>query len=244
MATRRKPVPGKNNSVMRLTGKQELFLDALVADPNFNGKHAAMKAGVDEKQAARMASEWLNGDKYPQVQLELEKRMEARRNTTEVKAERIIQELARIAFFNPKRLLRPDGKGMLDLIDMPDDICAVISNISVTYGEDMDDEGNYNNLKHTKFSLHDKMTALNQLANMLGLNSGGAATVINNTTINALVVKWDQLYRSQGPPQPDEIEARIEREMRALPPASPPGNQQPAGSPSGNPPSKNGDDHE
>lgn len=216
-ATRRKSAPPKGTpgrSPQRLTAQHELFVDALV-DRNLNTKDAAIAAGVPPKSAASMGCQWLNSDKYPQIAYALEKKKELRRNTSDVDAKRILQELARIGLFNPKSILRPDGKGMLDLKDMPDDIAAVISNITVTFGEEQDDSGDFHRLKHIRFSFHDKLAALSQMCNMMGLNQGGAATVINNTnTVNQLIINFDDLYKKQAklgqlPEHNDPIEAEI-----------------------------------
>lgn len=199
MPAKLSPKPaGKTTKTQRegvLTAQQELFIDALFAR-NFHFKDAAIQAGVAEKNASRQAQYWLD---YPQVQAEIARRREKVRNTKEVDANRIVQELARIGLFNPKSLLRPDGKGMLDLKDMPDDIAAVISNITVTFGEEQDDSGDFHRLKHISYRFHDKLTALSQLSNILGLSQGGATTIINQTnTLNQVVVDFNALYKKQA----------------------------------------------
>lgn len=217
MPTRTAPRARKNTPgpvAQRMTAQQELFVEALCTN-DFHGKHAAMRAGVAEKNAAKQASLWLDSIRFPHIQAAIQKRREALRNTSDITAQRILQELGRIGLFNPKSILRPDGKGMLDLKDMPDDIAAVISNITVTFGEEQDDSGDFHRLKHIRFSFHDKLAALSQMCNMMGLNQGGAATVINNTnTVNQLIINFDDLYKKQAklgqlPEHNDPIEAEI-----------------------------------
>jgi hypothetical protein len=81
---------------------------------------------------------------------------------------------------------------------MPDDVAAVISKITVSYSETIDGNGQFHKLKNIKLEFCDKLVALNQLANMMGLNNGGATTVINNNVLNQMVVKWDELYKKQA----------------------------------------------
>lgn len=207
-----KGTPGPTGQ--RLTAQQVLFVDAL-CNNHFHGKSAAIAAGVAEKNAARQAAYWLDSIKFPQVQAAINKKMEERRNTAEVDGKRIIQELARIAFFDPKRLLGPDGKKPLALHEMPDDVAAALGNISVTYGEEQDGDGNYHVLKHIRYTPHDKLSALKQLASMLGLDNGEGMKVINNNTLNQIIINWNDLYkRSAGElsahnPDPHGIEAAI-----------------------------------
>jgi hypothetical protein len=211
-AARTKPRPTKGTLgrlEKQLTGQHELFIEALVVGRS-SIKDAAIAAGVSSKNASSMGCQWLNSDKYPQIAHAIEKRREYLRNTSDVDAKRIMQELARIGLFDPRRILRPDGKGVIDLKDMPDDVAAVISNINVSYGEAVDGDGNYTVLKNIRFSFHDKLTALNQLSGMLGLNNGGATTVINNNTTNNLILDWNKLYnKAKQLPASDPIEARI-----------------------------------
>lgn len=218
-----RPKKGTTGNIAgRMTAQQELFVDELCKN-NFNQKAAAIAAGVKESNAGRQANLWLDSNKFPHISLAVQRKLEERRNTSEVDAKRIIQELARIGFFNPKRLLRPDGKGMIELKDMPDDIAAVIQNINVAYGEEVDGDGNFTRVKYMRFTFHDKLSALGKLAGMLGLDNGGATTIINNTQ-NNYVINFDDMYRQQGIIQArdenDVIEARIRaEEALALPPA-------------------------
>lgn len=215
----KKDTPGPTGQ--RLTAQQELFVDAITSN-NFNQKDAAIRAGCPPTSAASTACKWLDCEKYPQITAAIQRKMEFRRNTAEVDAKRIMQEYARIGFFDPRRILRPDGKGVLDLKDMPDDIAAVISNIHVTYSQEADENGDFHTLKHIRFQFHDKISALNSLAGMLGLNNGGATTIINNNTTNQLILKWDDLYkRAAALPANDPIEAEIAAiEAKALPEAA------------------------
>lgn len=69
------------------------FLDQYLVD--FNGSAAARRIGVDAKQAAKKASEWL---RIPWVQAEFTRRCEERTERLDVTVDRVVQELCAIAF--------------------------------------------------------------------------------------------------------------------------------------------------
>lgn len=211
-----------------LTDKQILFAETYVNN-NCNGRSAAMAAGVPENSASSKACQWLDGEKYPAVQQYIESLFEKRRNVQEVKGERIIQELARIAFFSQKRLIDRNGVP-IPLKDLPEDVAAAISEIHVSYREDIDGDGNFHTVKSVRVKTHDKLTALNQLTKMLGLDQGNALTILNQTNINNILVNWNDLYRPVEQEakaikareiEEDDIEARIKAEARSIPASSP-----------------------
>lgn len=222
----------KRDPVLKFSDQHRLFVEAYV-NSNGSAKDAAIKAGVPPSSAASMGAQWLNADQYPLIAKAINARFEERRNTTEVDAKRVLQEAARIGFFNPKELLRPDGKGMMNLAEMPDHVAAVIANISVTFGEDVDTdtEGNvtFSRVKHVHMNFHNKLNALNLIANLLGLTrddsplrDGGP-----DSTTPGIQLKWEELYRQQlgAAKVQDPIQARIEAEFAkaraALPAHSP-----------------------
>lgn len=176
-----------------LTLEMETFVNELFVN-NFNIKQAAIKAGTHEKIAASKGARWIS---KPQVQAAIEKRREYLRNTQEVDAARIVQELARIAFFDLRRLLDHDGKPIPPK-QLPDDIAAALSSIGVSYTEGVGEQGEYCVLRNVKYVPHDKLQALKQLANMLGFTDGNSTTYINNTVRNNIIVNWNDLYTKQA----------------------------------------------
>ena len=77
----------------KLTDKQKKFIDEYLVD--LNATQAAIRAGYKEKAAYRTGAENL---RKPQIQEEIQKRMEERQKRTEITQDMVLQELAAIAF--------------------------------------------------------------------------------------------------------------------------------------------------
>ena len=78
---------------MKLTPKQMRFVDEWLID--FNGKQAAIRAGYSAKTAEATAARLLRNVK---VQAEISRRHKDLQRRTEVTQERVVTELARVAF--------------------------------------------------------------------------------------------------------------------------------------------------
>ena len=78
---------------MKLTPKQMRFVDEWLID--FNGKQAAIRAGYSAKTAEATAARLLRNVK---VQAEISRRQKDLQRRTEVTQERVVMELARVAF--------------------------------------------------------------------------------------------------------------------------------------------------
>ena len=78
---------------MKLTPKQMRFVDEWLID--FNGKQAAIRAGYSAKTAEATAARLLRNVK---VQAEISRRQKDLQRRTEVTQERVVKELARVAF--------------------------------------------------------------------------------------------------------------------------------------------------
>lgn len=77
----------------KLTDKQKKFIDEYLVD--LNATQAAMRAGYKEKAAYRTGAENL---RKPQIQEEIQKRLQERQQRTEVTQDMVVKELAAIAF--------------------------------------------------------------------------------------------------------------------------------------------------
>lgn len=78
---------------MKLTPKQMRFVDEWLID--FNGKQAAIRAGYSAKTAEATAARLLRNVK---VQAEISRRQKDLQRRTEISQERVLRELARVAF--------------------------------------------------------------------------------------------------------------------------------------------------
>lgn len=83
----------KGGDDVKLTPKQMRFVDEWLID--FNGKQAAIRAGYSAKTAEATAARLLRNVK---VQAEIARRQKDLQRRTEVSQERVVKELARVAF--------------------------------------------------------------------------------------------------------------------------------------------------
>lgn len=109
-----------------LNDKQLLFCKEYLTD--FNGSRAAKAAGYSEKSAPTTANDILN---YPYVQAYLSYLISSRAKRLEVTADKVVQEIAKIAFHNVEDLLDYfDGNVLfndLDQMKFPE----IIKNITI-----------------------------------------------------------------------------------------------------------------
>lgn len=116
MASQRKDDDG-------LTPKQRRFCLELLADPEMVGAAAARRAGYSAHTAAVQASKML---KQPNVAGFLEKRRQKTAEKLGLTAERIDQEIARLALLDLRGAYDAEGK-LLPVAEMPPDVRAAIA---------------------------------------------------------------------------------------------------------------------
>ena len=92
-----------NGGEMALRPKQQRFVDEYLTD--LNATQAAVRAGYSRKTANRIASENLT---KPDIRGAISQAQRLRSERTEVTQDRVIQEIAKIAFFDVSRMF--DGK--------------------------------------------------------------------------------------------------------------------------------------
>ena len=89
-------------------------------------------------------------------------------NKLEVTAERIIQERARLAFFDPRKLLDDDGRP-IPLSQLDDDTAAAIAGVKIVTQGNQD----VGLAEITEFKLADKNASLTALEKINGMYSSG-----------------------------------------------------------------------
>lgn len=149
------------------TAKQAAFAAEYLKD--FNATQAAIRAGYAPKSARVEGSRLLT---HPAVAaLVAPKREEAVIERAEainrmvLSAERTRLEIARIAYFDPRRMFDKDGRP-LGITELDDDTAAVVAGLEVV--EERDPEGNV--IGHVKkWKLADKNAALEKAAKIGGL---------------------------------------------------------------------------
>ena len=147
------------SSKRKLQTKQELFLVEYLVD--FNGTQAAIRAGYSAKSAATTANLML---RKPHIAAALDAEVERRAENSEVTQARVVEELAKIAFIDPRRLYDNAGN-LLPVCKLDADVAAALSSIEAQ--ESRSCGGVLTEVK--KMRLIDKMSALNTLARHLGM---------------------------------------------------------------------------
>ena len=148
---------------MTLNPKQKRFVEEYLID--LNGRQAAIRAGYSPKTADVQASRLLRNAK---VQKAIEAAMYARSKRTEVSADRVVEELARIAFANMRDYWPRPGE-TIDLHRLDQDRTAAVEEFTVV--EAVDTAGVLR--RRTRLKLHDKIAALTSLARHLGMFTDG-----------------------------------------------------------------------
>lgn len=145
----------------KLTPKQRRFIDEYLID--LNATQAAIRAGYSEKTAYSIG---LQNLKKLEIQAEIQKRRNRLQNKLEITQERVLQELAAIAFANGADYAKVVNTGLLPTVEMiptdelpPEKLPAIAGVKSNQYGVEV--------------KLHDKVKALELLGKYLGTFDGG-----------------------------------------------------------------------
>lgn len=139
-----------------LTPKRLRFVAEYLA--SFDATRAARAAGYSENSVMSLGCQLL---KDPKVAAEIAKRTKRVAEKFEVSSERIMRELSRVAFGDPRRVLSwgPRGVTLRPSDELTDDEAAAVSSVAQTKGRS----------SSLKVSLHDKVRALEILAKCNGM---------------------------------------------------------------------------
>ena len=143
----------------KLTVKQEAFVKEYLKD--LNAKQAAIRAGYSAKTAEGQGSRLLSNAKVAEF---LQEAMKKRSERTEITADRVLEELGKIAFSDLKKVMQWDEDGEISLRPMDEVDGTILSEISETINET-----EFNTRRTRKVKLHDKMKALDLLGKHLGM---------------------------------------------------------------------------
>lgn len=131
MAAKKKPAgtktPGSKlaKGADGLNDKQRLFCAEYIVD--LNATRAAVRAGYSERTAKQIAQELLV---KAEVVAKVQSLMDERANRTQVTADRVITEVARLGFADLRKLF--DDKGALRPVqEWPDEIAAAVASVEV-----------------------------------------------------------------------------------------------------------------
>lgn len=153
-----------------MTRKQKLFCEEYQID--LNATQAAIRAGYSPESAGSIGSELL---KKPEIRARIDKAMAERSKRTGINADRVLQELGKIAFVNAADVIDMNNATIKDGADRDD--TAAIAAVKVKVISGANGEG-----VEREIRLADKLKALELCGRHLGmfndkLDVTGAATV-------------------------------------------------------------------
>lgn len=152
---------------MKLTAKQQRFVEEYLID--LNATQAAIRAGYSKKTAEQQASRLLSNVK---VQTAIQSAMNARSKRTEITADNVLQEIAKLGFSNMLDYVSVQDNGLacVDLSTMDRDQAAAITELTITTRKEYDKETETSDMVETvKFKLADKGVNLERLGKHLKL---------------------------------------------------------------------------
>jgi phage terminase small subunit len=151
--------------VSKMPERRRRFVFCYLAQEKPNGKQAAIDAGFASKSAEQEASRLLSDVKVRKAISIAQKRIEDKYLVT---AERVVQELARIGFLDPRDAYNSDGT-LKNMAEMPEDVARAVA--SVEKDELYEGSGNMRTWKGftSKVKFWDKRGALELLGRKLGM---------------------------------------------------------------------------
>jgi phage terminase small subunit len=142
---------------MSLTPKQTRFIEEFLLD--LNATAAAIRAGYSKRTAKQKA--WKLRE-TPEIKAAIATAIEARSERTEITADQVLEELAKIGFANSGDFFEwgPDGIRVKPQADLTPEQQAAVAEVSETKTK----EGGT-----VKVKLHDKVAALDKIGRHLGM---------------------------------------------------------------------------
>ncbi|MDY0258495.1 MAG: terminase small subunit [Desulfovibrio sp.] len=158
----------------KLTTKQAEFVRQYLVD--LNATQAAIRAGYSEKTAYRIGAELLQKTSVANAVATAQAKREQR---TEITQDRVVAELAKIAFGSARDVMEwgPDGVILKDSAELTDDQAAGVAEVSESTTKD----GGSLKLKR-----HDKVKALE----LLGRHLGMFTDKVKNEITGGIAITW------------------------------------------------------
>ncbi len=140
-----------------MTQKQKRFAEEYLID--LNATQAAIRAGYSSDTAGSIGNENL---KKPEIRARIEKAMAERSKRTGVNQDRVIRELARIAFANAANIINTEDATVKAGASEDDMACIQSVKVKTMSGEN-------GSLVEREVKLHDKLRALELLGKHNGM---------------------------------------------------------------------------
>lgn len=146
----------------KLSARRASFVREYLID--LNATQAAIRAGYSEKTARSIGSELLT---FPDVEAAIQKAMIERSRRTELTQDRVLLEIARIAYSDPRELYNPDGS-LKPIHELSDEAASALAGVEITEAFDGRELVGYTK----KVKRWDKLRALDLLCEHLGIKGG------------------------------------------------------------------------
>ena len=159
---------------MALTDKKRRFALEYLID--LNATAAAVRAGYSKRSAHNHGHRLIKDDEVAAL---IRTAIEARRSRVEVTVDRVVEELASIAFLDPRDLFGTAGE-LLPITEIPE--CARRALASFEFGS-TDGEAR---VTVSKVRFWDKLSALSMLARHLGMFAEADASIDGQRLIDAI----------------------------------------------------------
>jgi phage terminase small subunit len=151
-----------------LTPKQARFVEEYLID--LNATQAAIRAGYSQRTARQIGEENLS---KPDISAAIQSAKAARSERTHITQDRVLQELARIAFFDLRKLYREDGS-LKNPSEWDDETAAAVAGVDVVETKGNAEFGGEAGARHIpefvkKAKVFDKNSALTLAMRHLGM---------------------------------------------------------------------------
>lgn len=143
---------------MALSQKQKKFVEQYLID--LNATQAAIRAGYSARTADRIGPELLG---KTCVSKAIAEQLKARSERTQITQDRVLLEIARLAFSDPRKAFDETGK-LKSIQDWPDEVAASISSIKTKRLIESDEP-----IEVVEVRFWDKNAALDKASKHLGL---------------------------------------------------------------------------
>ncbi len=155
----------------KLAPKEDLFVAEYLI--SLNASDAYRKSGYKGKAVSALASQLLA---KPSIQAAVAKAQAERMARTKISAADVLREIAKVGFASMRRfvLIDSDGQPQINLTKTPHDDLDALSEIStetVLERDGLGEDGQpiFSRIRKTKIKLHDKLNALEKLAQHTGV---------------------------------------------------------------------------
>lgn len=183
----------------KLTPKQARFVEEYLCD--LNATQAAIRAGYSKRTATAIGAENL---RKPHVAAAIAERQGERAQRTEITQDRVLQELARIAFADIRSLFTWDEERAcyVPSVNLTDDEAAVVSAVKARTAHFTTEAGVTETRIELELKTYDKLGALEKIAKHLGMfverveHSGRVEVrTVRLPAIEGDPAKWSERFR-------------------------------------------------